>query len=72
MGHDVFLVDASANVRLGPVRLELDVFNALGANWYDGEFVYASSFGGAASLVPVRHVSVGAPRTLLGSLTVFL
>jgi hypothetical protein len=72
MGHDVFLADTSASVRIGPVRTELAVFNVLGSAWYDGEFVYASSFGGAASLVPVRHVSVGAPRTLLLSLGVTL
>jgi len=72
MGHDVFLTDASASVRLGPVRSELSVFNLLGADWYDGEFVYASRFGGAASLVPARHVSVGAPRTLLWSMTLFI
>jgi len=72
MGHDVFLADANASVRVGPVRSELAVYNLLGADWYDGEFVYASNFGGGASLVPARHVSVGAPRTLLWSLTVFL
>jgi iron complex outermembrane receptor protein len=72
MGHDVFLTDLNASVRVGPLRSELAVFNALNADYYDGEFVYASSFGGAASLVPVRHVTVGAPRSVLWSLTVYL
>jgi iron complex outermembrane recepter protein len=72
MGHDVFLADTNASVRIGPLRTELAVFNALNADYYDGEFVYASNFGGAASLVPVRHVTVGAPRSFLWSLAVYL
>ena len=68
-GHDALLIDARAALRLGPIEMGLDVYNLLGAAWYDGEFVYASSFGGAASLVPERHVSVGAPRSWLWSLT---
>jgi hypothetical protein len=73
-GHDVFLVDARAALRLKEVELSLDVFNLLDANWYDGEFVYASNFtqGAAPTLVPQRHVSVGAPRTVWLSLSVFL
>jgi hypothetical protein len=71
MGHDVFLVDATAALQLSRVELSLDVFNLLDASWYDGEFAYASSFGGrSASLVPLQHVSVGAPRTLMLSLQI--
>jgi iron complex outermembrane receptor protein len=72
MGHDVFLTDARASVRIGPVETGLEVFNLFDANWYDGEFVYASAFSGAASLVPVRHVTVGAPRSLFWSLSIFV
>jgi iron complex outermembrane recepter protein len=69
MGHDVFLVDATAALEWSRLQLSLEAFNVLGARWYDGEFAYASSFGGrSASLVPTRHVSVGAPRSLLLSL----
>ncbi len=71
-GHDVFLADASVAVRVGNVRTSLDVFNLLNLNWFDGEFVYGSSFAGAPSLVPTRHVSVGAPRTLFWTLTLFI
>lgn len=71
-GHDVFLADAKASLRSGPVETGLEVFNLFDRDWYDGEFVYASDFGDGASLVPVRHVTVGAPRTLLWSLTLFL
>jgi hypothetical protein len=73
-GHDVFLVDAAAALRVGRVELTAEVFNLLDAAWYDGEFVYASRWnpGQAASLVPQRHVTVGAPRTLFFSLSAFL
>jgi iron complex outermembrane receptor protein len=73
-GHDVFLVDARVAVRLKEVELSVDAFNLLNAEWYDGEFVYASNFnpGTAASLVPERHVTVGAPRTVWVSLALYL
>jgi iron complex outermembrane receptor protein len=72
LGHDVSLLDARASLRLGPFETSLDVFNVLGADWYDGEFVYASAFAGAASLVPQRHVTVGPPRSFVWSLTLFV
>jgi hypothetical protein len=73
-GHDIFLIDASAQVRVGPVELGLEAFNLLNARWYDGEFVFASRWnpGQAAALVPQRHVTVGAPRTVLATLALFL
>lgn len=74
MAHDVLLVDATASLRWDHVQVGVDVFNVLGADWYDGEFVSASRFSQAAapSLVPQRHVTVGAPRTILASLALFL
>lgn len=72
MGHDVFLTDARVSLRLGPVETGIEAFNLFDANWYDGEFVYASSFSGAASLVPARHVTVGAPRTLFWSFSLYV
>jgi hypothetical protein len=72
LGHDAFLLDASAELRLGPIQAGLELYNLLDADWYDGEFVYASNFGGTSSLVPARHVTVGAPRTFLFSLAVFV
>jgi iron complex outermembrane receptor protein len=73
-GHEIFLVNASAGLRLKEIELGFDGFNLLGASWYDGEFVYASNWdrSAAPALVPQRHVSVGAPRSLLGTLTVYL
>jgi hypothetical protein len=46
----------------------------LGAEWFDGEFVYASNFAGGAapSLVAQRHVTIGPPRTLLLTLALYV
>ena len=72
LGHDIFLVDARAGLRWAPIETHLDLYNLFDRASYDGEFVYASRFSDAASLVPVRHVTVGPPFTLLWSLTLFM
>jgi TonB family protein len=74
MGRNVFLVDASAGLRLKEIELGLDVLNLLDAAWYDGQFVYASNFSRSPSppRVPFRHVTVGAPRTFFLSLTLYI
>jgi hypothetical protein len=74
LGRDVFLVDATASLRLAEFELELDAYNLLDSNHYDGEFVYASRFdlGSAASLVPVHHVTVGPPRSFLLTLSFYV
>jgi TonB family protein len=72
-GHDTFLVDALAELRLREVAVGVEVYNLLNAEWFDGEFVYPSRWGGgSADLVPQRHVSVGAPRTILATVSVCL
>lgn len=73
-GNDTFLVDATASLRLKEVQLRIDAFNLLGLNWYDGQFVFASNFerGASPSLVPQRHVTVGAPRTVMATLALYL
>lgn len=71
-GHDVFTVDAKAGARWRWVGLELDVYNVLDADHYDGEFVYASAFGGSPSLVPERHITMGPPIGFFLSLSLFL
>jgi iron complex outermembrane recepter protein len=74
MGHDYSLIDAVGRVRLGEAELGLSAFNLLNLNWYDGEYTFASNFqrGSAPSLVPARHVTVGAPRSVLATLTLYL
>lgn len=73
-GRNVFLVDASAGLRLREIELRLDVFNLFDADWYDGQFVYASNFSRASSpsLVPQRHVTIGPPRTFWLSLALYI
>lgn len=74
LGHDVILTDARAEIRAGIVEIGIDVFNLLDASWFDGEFVFASRWRPmeAGALVPQRLVTIGAPRTVLASLTVNL
>ncbi len=73
-GRDVFLASARVGARLGAIELGVDVTNLLGADWYDGQFVFASNFSRTAvpSLVPASHVTVGEPRAVMGSVTLFL
>ncbi len=73
-GRDVQLLDGRASLRLKEVELGLETLNLLDREWNDGEFVYASNFTQNArpSLLPGRHVSAGAPRTVLGTLTLYL
>jgi len=73
-GHDVFLVDAVAGLRLKELSVELNVLNLLDAKWYDSEFTYSANWnpGATARLVPERYVTVGAPRTVLWTLGVFI
>jgi TonB family protein len=73
-GHDVVLVDLVAEVRVREVALGLDVFNLLDARWYDSEFTFSANWnpGQIARLVPERYVTVGAPRTLLATATLFI
>ncbi|WP_438023155.1 TonB-dependent receptor [Sorangium sp. So ce233] len=71
IGHDALLTDVTAHLRYHRVELGLDVYNLLDAAWFDGEFVYPSSFtrGAAPDLLPARHVTVGAPRSIFASLS---
>jgi outer membrane receptor protein involved in Fe transport len=73
-GHDVFLADASIGLRLKEIEVKADAYNLLDARWYDGEFVYPSNFtrGGAPELVPLRHVTAGAPRAIFITASIFL
>jgi TonB family protein len=70
----VFLVDASAGARLGPVDLGLSARNLLDARWRDAQLNFASNYvpGATPSLFPVRHFTAGAPFTLFATLTFYL
>lgn len=74
IGHDIFTLDARLSARLGEVELTADFTNLLDARYFDGEFVYASRWdpGAGASLVPIRHVTVGPPFGAFFSLALHL
>jgi hypothetical protein len=74
LGSDVMLVDLVLGARLREFELTLETWNLFDRDWNDGEFVYASNFrrGAIASELPVRHVTAGAPRSALVSLTLHL
>jgi len=70
LGSDVFLLGALLKLSYGPVELGLEGENLLAADWYDGEFVYASDFPDVPrSALPERHVTAGAPRSFMASLS---
>lgn len=72
-GTDVFLLDAQASLRLQEVEIGISATNLLGHEYNDSELVYPSTFGsGPMQLIPRRHVTTGAPRTVLATLTIYL
>lgn len=73
LGSDVFLLSALVKLAHGPLELGLEGENLLDAAWYDGEFVYASDFPEMPrSALPERHVTAGAPRSFMASLSLRL
>jgi TonB family protein len=71
----ILLFDLAARARWRQVELGLIVDNLLDARWREAEFNYVSNFRGPdspASLLATRHFVAGAPRTVRGTLTVYL
>ncbi|MGQ0504676.1 MAG: TonB-dependent receptor [Myxococcaceae bacterium] len=66
-----FLLDASASARWRWVELSVEVFNVLNSRYAASEYSFVSDWNNreAPSLIPARHFSAGAPRTVVGSLT---
>lgn len=73
-GRDAMITDAGAALRYRFAEIGLEIQNLFDAGWFDGEFVYASSWdrGGAPALLPARHITAGAPRSFLVSFALFL
>lgn len=73
-GTDLALLDARVAVRWWHFEVGAQFWNLTNARWYEGDFLYASKWNpnGAASLVPQEHVTVGAPFSARGTLTLFL
>lgn len=74
MGRNAMLTDLGVGVRLGELEIDCDAYNLLDDRWFDGEFVYASNFaqGATPTLVPQRHVTIGAPRTFFVTFAIHL
>lgn len=74
LGRDALITDLRLGIRREQLELTLDVRNLLGLPWNEGEFVYASRFdpSGPASLIPVRHITAGEPRSVLLSAALHL
>ncbi len=66
------LLDVSGSLQRGPFELGIEVWNLLDRRYAANEFSFVSNWGRQElpSLVPARHMSAGAPRTLLGTVTV--
>jgi iron complex outermembrane receptor protein len=70
----IFTLEASASLAFGHFSLELAAQNLLDRQYRLGEYHYASDFHsrGWPTLVPARHFTAGAPRSLTLSLAVSL
>lgn len=71
----VAVLDASAGLTWGPVSLELELFNALNAQYAAVEYTFPSDWNpndGVRARTPARHRAAGAPRSWLLSLGVTL
>jgi iron complex outermembrane recepter protein len=70
----VFLLDATVGVRRDWLELSIDAFNLLDARYADTEYAFVSNWQSSAvpSRVPARHITAGAPRALLASVTLYL
>jgi hypothetical protein len=70
----VFLLDAMMGIRRDWVELTFESMNLLGARYADTEYAFVSNWQTSAvpSRVPARHITAGAPRTVLASVTLYL
>lgn len=70
----IFLLDAAASARLGPVEFGVAARNLTDARWRDGAFSYVSNFsvGADTSRVPVQHFTAGRPLSVLGTVSLYL
>ena len=70
----VALLDAQAGVTWGPIDLGVQIFNLTDTRFSALEYSFASNWSptDAPSRLPARHLSAGAPLTVLGTLAVTL
>jgi hypothetical protein len=73
-GTNIALLDGRVAVRWWHFEIGAQFWNLTNARWYEGDFLYASKWNanGSATLVPQEYVTVGAPFSARGTLTIFL
>jgi len=74
-GQATFLADVAVGAALGAFELGVSVQNLFDARYRLAEYNYVSEFrqdAAAPNLLPVRHFTAGAPRSVLVTLTVHL
>ncbi len=66
-----FTLDASASVRRDPVEIGIDAVNLFDRSYADTEYVFVSDWktGEIPSQLPTKHLSPGAPMTVLATAT---
>jgi iron complex outermembrane recepter protein len=70
----VLLVDGLAALRRDWLELTLDAANVFGARYADSEYAFVSDWRTTEvpSRVPAPHITAGAPRSLIATLTLYL
>lgn len=74
-GEPVFVADAACGIAVGAVELGVSIQNLFDNQYRLAEYNYVSEFQSnpvAPNLLPVRHFSSGAPRSVMFTLTVHL
>jgi hypothetical protein len=70
----IFTVDLSAQLSVSHYELGLTATNLLGTRYRLGEYNYASNFNSSGAqqptLVPERHFTAGAPRTIFATVSI--
>jgi TonB family protein len=70
----IFTVDLSAQLSVSHYELGISATNLLGTRYRLGEYNYASNFNSSGvpqpTLVPQRHFTAGAPRTIFATVSV--
>lgn len=66
----IFLLNAVAQVHIGPVYVRLDGTNLLNTAWKDGQFVYSSAFDQSVGVqkIPQLHFTAGIPFRIFATI----
>lgn len=67
----VFTLDATASLRRDPVEIGIDAVNLFNRSYADTEYAFVSNWqtSDIPSQMPTKHLSAGAPRTVLATAT---